>query len=329
VLPKREPGTNNLGAMSDLSTEPRRQRQAPPLRRLRADVADVRTTLTRPTAPTVPLDQRTRVRKLIEAAFNSRLGQRTRGDLQDLVDRARRRRDPLVPPRRLQLFVGRGDFRAIGQEFRGYFIDLAKLEPHHDVLDVGSGSGRIAVALGGWLTGRYEGFDIAPEPVEWCQSRITPRYGNFGFKAADVHSVEYNPAGRYSPEEYEFPYNDASFDFAILTSVFTHLLTPGVDNYLSELARVLRPGGRCFATYFLINEEARRLLGGTGQFANDHGGHLTVDDVVPERVVAFPEDRVRAMHERHGLPIESIQHGSWCGRTEYLSYQDIAISRRR
>jgi hypothetical protein len=39
--------------------------------------------------------------------------------------------------------------------------------------------------------------------------------------------------------EYEFPYADASYDFAFLTSVFKNLLPDEVENYLSKIERVL------------------------------------------------------------------------------------------
>jgi hypothetical protein len=110
--------------------------------------------------------------------------------------------------------------------------------------------------------------------------------------------------------------------------VFTHLQRPAVDNYLAELARVLRPGGRCLATYFLMNEDAIRAMSGHGQFAFEQPGQLVVDDRVPERATAFREEDVRELHARNGLPIEAVRYGSWCGRVRYTSFQDITISIR-
>jgi SAM-dependent methyltransferase len=179
-----------------------------------------------------------------------------------------------------------------------------------------------------WLTGSYEGFDVVPAAVEWCRREITPRHPKFRFQLADIKSARYNPRGTWQAAEYRFPYEDASFDFAFLTSVFTHLQRPAVENYVAELARVLRPGGRCLATYFLMNEDAVRAMGGHGQFGFEQDGQLVVDDRVPERAIAFHEQDVRELHERKGLPIEAVHYGSWCGRERYTSFQDITVSVR-
>ena len=276
--------------------------------------------------PQIPYSERTRMRRYAEALYRSDAVTRAYGGARDLLDRVRGRAEPTLPPRRLQVAVGGGDYRAVGGLFRDMFVELGGLEPQHDVLDVGSGSGRIAYALEGWLTGRYEGFDVMPDAVAWCQRTITPRHPNFRFQLADIRSERYNPRGTYEAASYRFRYPDDSFDFAFLTSVFTHLPRAAIDNYLGELARVLRPGARCFATYFLMNEEAAAAMGGHGQFGFDLDGQLVVDERVPERAVALREDAVRELHARNELPIEAVYPGSWCGRERYTSFQDIVVA---
>jgi SAM-dependent methyltransferase len=276
--------------------------------------------------PQIPYSERTSARRYAEALYRSDAVARLRGGARDLLDRVRGTGERGLPPRRLQVAVGGGDYQSVGEEFRRLFVELGGLEPHHDVLDVGSGSGRLAYALRDWLTGRYEGFDVMPDAVDWCRREITPRHPNFRFQVADLRSERYNPRGRHEAGEYRFPYPDDSFDFAFLTSVFTHLPLRAVENYVGELSRVLRPGARCFATYFLMNEEAVRAMGGHGQFGFEQDGELVVDDRVPERAVAFDEDDIRRLHERGGLPIETIYPGSWSGRERYTSFQDITIS---
>ena len=302
-------------------------RHATAIERLRRDFADARASTGGRLAPRIPHSERTRIRLIAERIYRSDAVTLTRASIADLADRARGSQDPDLPPRRLQAMVGAGDYRGVGEGFRRIFIEAGGLEPHHDVLDVGSGSGRMAYALKDWLSGTYEGFDVVPEAVRWCDRAITSRRPNFHFQVADIRSERYNPRGVSEPECFRFPFEDDSFDFAWATSVFTHLSPRAVDNYVGEIARVLRPGGRCLATYFLMNAEATRLMGGRGQFGFERNGQYVVDDRVPERAAAFEEEDVREIHERNGLPIESVHHGSWCGRERYMSFQDIAVSR--
>lgn len=66
----------------------------------------------------------------------------------------------------------------------------AGLTAGEDVLDVGCGSGRVALPLISILgpDGSYEGFDVVPEAVAWSRRRITAAHPNFRFQLADVHS---------------------------------------------------------------------------------------------------------------------------------------------
>lgn len=251
----------------------------------------------------------------------------------DVIGRLRGR-DELTPPRSL-IFVGDGDFRKTGQEFRRYMIELGGLRPEHRMLDVGSGIGRMAVPLTGYLAppGEYRGIDIVEAGVKWCADHVTPRFPHFQFRQIDVYNQIYNPKGRLAARDYRFPFEDGRFDFVLLTSVFTHMMPADLQHYLSEIARVLRPGGRCLITWFLLNAESRGLLRAgrsTLDFAHEVEGCLTTDKRNPEAAIAYEEAAVRAMYAARGLAVEEPpRYGSWCGRDRYLSYQDIVLANRQ
>ncbi len=158
-------------------------------------------------------------------------------------------------PDEKDIFVGGGPYLGIGAEFLRYFVEVASLEPGDTVLDVGSGIGRITTGLSLFLdpdTGRYIGFDPVIEGIEWCRSAYAD-HPNFRFEWADLYNELYRPEGTILSTQFTFPVESATVDLAILTSVFTHLYEPEIAAYLRELARVLKPDGKIFATAFLYD----------------------------------------------------------------------------
>lgn len=246
----------------------------------------------------------------------------------DGVDLCLRRRRDLVPPRWLNP-IGDGDFENTGREFLDHFVGIGGLQPSHNILDVGCGIGRMALPLTKYLTtGTYEGFDIVPAGIHWCQKRFTPRYPNFRFRLADVRNQEYNAHGLVTASEYRFPYDEAHFDFAFLTSVFTHMRPPDVSHYLSELSRVLAPGGKCLATFFILNQQSRHLMeAGSSSLDLSHAlaGCWTANPRVPETAIGYEERELERLAGENNFKLQSVRYGRWCGRTEYLSYQDVVV----
>ena len=251
----------------------------------------------------------------------------------DARDRLSRRRDPLVPTRRLQ-FVGRGDFAETGDEFLGHFRELAGLEPHERVLDVGCGIGRMARPLTGYLDrqrGSYQGFDVNRDGIGWCRRRYARRHPNFHFQVADLYNRRYHPGGAYLASEYRFPFDDGCFDLVIATSVYTHLLEQEADHYLAESTRVLAEGGRLFATFFLLDAVSRAKIaaGEAGLPFLDAGEHVAViSDDLPEEAVAYDARWVSERLAAHGLEPTELRPGTWSGREDGLSFQDIVVARR-
>ncbi len=253
--------------------------------------------------------------------------------LLDLLDLIKGKKD-LIPPRTMN-FVGDGDFVKTGEEFKNYFIKLAHLKPTDKILDVGSGIGRMAIPLTSYLSqdGEYKGFDIVSKGVKWCQNNITPKFNNFQFIHSNVYNKTYNPKGVILAKDFKFGFADAYFDFVFLTSVFTHMLPSDVENYLSEISRVLKPGGRCAITFFIVNDESEKLIQ-SGNSSLDfkfkmEEGCLTPYESFPEAAIAYQENFVLKLFEKYNLKIDSpIHYGHWCKRDQFLTYQDLIIAQK-
>jgi ubiquinone/menaquinone biosynthesis C-methylase UbiE len=223
------------------------------------------------------------------------------------------------------------EFKANGEEFVKIYKEICGLQPDEKMLDVGSGIGRKTLPLTRYLNDRavYEGIDITKAGIDWCREKITLRFPNFHFQQIDVYNKLYNPLGKYQPSEYKFPFADESFSFVMLGSVFTHMLPADAENYLSEVCRVLTKGGRCLISYFLLNEESLRLIESaesTLDLKYVFDDYRTISREVPEEAIALAESLIRGMYSKLGLKIMRLDYGSWCGRANYLSYQDLILA---
>ncbi len=230
--------------------------------------------------------------------------------------------------------VGGSDFGATGQEFLNLFIQIGNLQPDERILEIGCGSGRMAITLTSHLSraGSYTGVDITRQSIVWCQRNISRRHSNFSFLHADLYNKRYNPYGRHLAKEYTFPFGNESFDFIFLTSVFTHLLPEDTENYLCEIARLLRRDGRGFFTFFLLNGIQQSLA---KQGHNDinfnygTGPCRTRDAAIPESAVAYDETCLLQLLSECRLELRTVHYGTWSGREDGLSYQDVLLVRRK
>jgi SAM-dependent methyltransferase len=237
-------------------------------------------------------------------------------------------------PPTYKLLVGDGSWRATGSEFLRLFVTPGGLRGEDHVLDVGCGIGRIASALTRYLNkdATYHGFDIVKEEIEWCTQSISQRFPIFSFSWADIRNAHYNPQGTIAASEYQFPFPDGYFDFVYLTSVFTHMLPPDLEHYLSEISRVLRPGGRLFLTCFLINDTSLRRISEKRSFlgfqkTSSEAWVMDVGD--PEAAVAYPEEYLREQIGSARISTrEPIRYGAWSGGRRYLSFQDIVVAEK-
>lgn len=240
---------------------------------------------------------------------------------------ARNRFLPVPPPDRV--FIGDGDFRAIGAEFLRHFVRYGGLKPTDRVLEIGCGIGRMAVPLTQYLESSYDGVDIVEDGIRWCQDAITPAYPEFRFQCLDVANALYNPGGRFDAAKSTLPYPDHGHDFIILTSVITHLRTAETVRYAAEIARVLKPGGRVFLSLFLVDAKAREGIAkktARPAFIDAPGPEYIADENAPNAAVAYAESFLLSVFEAQGLrPAKPVLRGHWSGQREAENFQDLLV----
>ncbi|HNL07117.1 MAG TPA: class I SAM-dependent methyltransferase, partial [Chitinophagales bacterium] len=213
------------------------------------------------------------------------------------------------------------------------FKTLTYLQPNSKVLDIGSGIGRIAIPLSGFLTteGQYCGFDAVEQGVVWCQENIGKQHPNFDFKYINLFNDLYKSAG-IEAASFVFPYHDNAFDMACAISVFTHLLPEETLNYLEQTYRVLAKDGYLVATFFLLNDESRRQMEqeSTFNFRYYFGNYSLMDKQVKAANVAYNEDFLLEAIQKIGFTHSTTIRGYWCGNNKGNDndFQDILVLRK-
>jgi SAM-dependent methyltransferase len=236
-----------------------------------------------------------------------------------------------LPPLRVRSLAGPlSGLEPSGAEFLAYLKLLCGATPSARVLDIGCGFGLLGLQLKKVLhhPGRYVGVDVDRRAIGWANRHVASQNAAFEFLHLDLRNAAYNPRGAEPAADLHLPLPSASFDIIVLKSVFTHLRPDEVRNYLAEASRLLDRGGVCLGTFFLLNEAQQRLYesGHNGiDFRFGDGPWRYAVREMPELAVAYREDELQRMIAEANLRATQTYYGTWCGRPDGLSYQDMLL----
>jgi SAM-dependent methyltransferase len=197
---------------------------------------------------------------------------------------------------------------------RPIFPDVP-LEAYDSVFDFGCGCGRLARQLI-QQTPRprsYLGVDLHLPLVEWAQDNLAPRAGGFAFAHHDVRYDPWNP-GDDKPDVAPFPAAEGSHSLVIAFSVFTHLIEAHAEHYLREVARILKPGGVFYSTWFLFDKQLFPMM-------QDFQNALYINDLNPANAVIFDQGWLVSMAAANGLAITAVEQPEVRGFHWYLTMQ--------
>src|SRR5262245_780558 len=154
----------------------------------------------------------------------------------------------------------------LGRErtFREQTLDLARLAEGESVLDVGCGTGTLAIAAKYRVgnLGKVTGVDASPEMIGRAQKKARKK----GF------AVHFQTAAAESP-----PFQDAAFDVVLSTVMLDQLPDDARAMCISEMRRVVRPGGHLLVIEFGGAAAQRKSLAGR---LHAHA-HFDLTQVIP------------------------------------------------
>lgn len=238
-----------------------------------------------------------------------------------------------IPPQALRFMNDSEErFIEIGDDVVARIDSIKPLGSIESALDVGCGYGRIAHALmrRDAFAGSYLGFDTLARHIEWCVENLTPASGGrFRFQHLNIKNDRYNPGGTIAAEDVTFPAEADTVDLVILTSVFTHMFPDDIRRYLTEVARVMRPGALSYATAFVIDDafldgSNRVPLTGTLPFRlRGYCRYGTEED--PLHRIAYDERWLDWAIEDVGLRLERVELGQWRDHPDGRGTQDLLV----
>jgi ubiquinone/menaquinone biosynthesis C-methylase UbiE len=235
-----------------------------------------------------------------------------------------------VPPKGL-IYTGSGDFIETGNHFLNLLKAFCHLLPNHTVLDIGCGIGRIALPLTKYLdsNGKYYGFDIVKTGIDWCNVNISKRFLNFHFEHFNLRNDLYSEEEVKSAKDFIFPYNDETFDVIISTSVFTHMMPEDMEQYISEISRVIKKNGNCLFTFFILNQhsETQMVNNPIFNFTYKFGHYSLMYEKVKEANVAYREIYLKQLFDKFDFKLERLLYGHWShgDGVKDKDFQDLVI----
>lgn len=153
-----------------------------------------------------------------------------------------------------------------GQErfFREKVLRLARLETGESVLDIGCGTGTLAIAAKRHVgpAGTVYGIDASPEMIDTAGKKAKKAGIEVVFKKEFAQAL---------------PFPDAHFDVVLSTLMLHHLPKQARQQCACEIRRVLKPDGRVLAVDFGEPSQANRSL--LSHLHHRHG-HVSLRDIM-------------------------------------------------
>lgn len=221
----------------------------------------------------------------------------TAEDYRAYTERILASRDPEERETAMALAIGASsieEFKRSGQLELDLLVQSG-LQPDHYLVDVGCGSGRLAIRLAeSGHPGHYLGTELSPDLLDFA--RAVADRPDWRFEAVEGLTI---PAG------------DDTADMVCFFSVLTHLRHEQSFLYLEDARRVLKPGGRIVFSFLDFSQRNHRAVFEATVDALRAGNDLHLNQFMSL-------DAIEVCADYLGMEIEAV-HG---GATPYIHVSD-------
>jgi hypothetical protein len=229
-----------------------------------------------------------------------------------------------------------------------FISSIAQLHEKSVTLDFGCGFGTLAAAykLDDSKCGNYYGYDTNPQAVKFCRDAYSEE-DRFAFFGPEIDSTTNYVTNKriatandaFSKRKKAYPSSEdiakllgsKLFNCQFSLSVFTHMWPEDAI----ETFRVFREFSAKDATFinsWLILDDV--AISNINQGKADRnlpievGGIHTYSQLNPLVCTAYPIEKLHNVYSEAGHVITDIRFGSWSGRENGVTYQDIVISKQ-
>ncbi len=211
-----------------------------------------------------------------------------------------------------------GEFDYIFPDGRDKWLELLSIKPDDTVLEIGPGMGQFTALLSR-MCKELHAVEVVPEQARFAAERCRQE------GCGNVHLAT-------GGDDCLLPYKDNSFDWVVMNLVLEWCamrdsggadFASGQRSMISEIHRVLKPGGRAYL--MTKNRYALRLLTGKG---DEHCYHMRWGNALPRALMMMGlrrkgHDRPRGLLHSHNALVGMIRKAGFVGVDSYWAAPEM------